>query len=140
MTSQLAARFLRPEHWWWVASLAALSTAFLARALTGGDVHRALPVDVVVLMLAASVVLAAVRRGGGFSPQRRAWHGVLALSFALGAVRAVLWWAGVPITLANGIAFGIGSIVLVSWLSRRAVRRRRTSVGGEPQAPAARLR
>ena len=118
-----------------MAAVGALIAAFVARALTGGDVHRALPVDVAALVLAALLVLSALWRGASFSPRRRRWHVVLALTFALGALRAALWWAGLPIQIANAIALALAGVALLGWLVRRLTKRGASTKTPRPGEP-----
>ena len=49
---------------------------------------------------------------------------VLALIFGLGSIRAELWWAGLPVGVANIIVLGLGVFVVVGYLVWRRMFRR----------------
>lgn len=116
-----------PPHRWWVAAAAGVLVVGLGARLAAHGVTRpVLATDALALLAGAAVVCAGVRRAQDLSARARHWHGLLAAVFVLGAVRAALWAAGLPVEWANLAALAAALVALAAW----AVRRRRERGAG----------
>jgi hypothetical protein len=114
------------RRWWIAAIVAVLAVSLAARAVAGRVTREVLVVDAVALLAGAALIRAGLRRAAGLTPRARRWQRGLAVSFVLGAVRAVLWAAGASVQLANATTLAMACIAVLVWA---ALRRRSASVG-----------
>lgn len=122
---------VRAERWWIIAAVGVPAVSLAARALARGVTQVVLVLDAVALLAGAMLIRAGRRRAAGLTPRGRRWQGGLAMGFVLGAVRAGLWAAGLPIQWANATALGLALVAALVWTVRR---RRSASAGGRPRA------
>ena len=114
---------VRAQHWWIVATVAVLAVSLAARTVAAGVTRGVLIVDAVTLLAGAALIRVGVRRATGISQRARSWQSLLGIGFVLGAVRAGLWAAGVPVQWANATALALAVVAALTW----AVRRRRAA-------------
>ena len=106
--------------WRWFLGVAAVTGLDLvARFVSGFDFGRIMHVEAILFPLAA-LTLAALRRA---DPGERPWSRAIRLGlvwlFALGGIRPLLWWLGVPLMAANLATLAAALVALVAWRLRR---------------------
>ena len=122
---------IQPQRWWIVATVTVLAVSLAARAVAPGVTRGVLIVDTVTLLAGAALIRAGLRRAAGLSPSARRWQSSLAVGFVLGAVRAGLWAAGIPVQWANATALTLAVVAALTWAARR---RRAATASSQPRA------
>lgn len=122
--------YLRAQRWWVFATVGVLTVNLTARVVSGGVSPKVLIADAVALLIGAAVIGAALRRAPDMTLWARRCQGALAIGFVLGAVRATLWSAGLPVLWANLAALMGALAAAVAALVLAAGRRRTTDARG----------
>jgi hypothetical protein len=105
--------------------MAAVSIAdLIGRLALDFQLRRVLLLESLLFGAACLLLAWSARRDRPLSPTAVRVELCLAVAFGLGSIRAGLWFAGLPVGVANMVVLGLGLFVAIGYLARRRVLQR----------------